>query len=484
MVHPVQSVLRHPTQQTHAVAAGRVGTSGVKTQQAHAKDPHAVEAGAMKALQLGGLMMPLMFMGDMATRALGFVVGGGVGLVHKPTGNKIKSWLRAGHEALHVTSANDLGSLGKNFRTLRTAIATHGSVPEHLAESLATQAPQASRITSAITATVAPVGKPVAAALGALDNTGPMKAITSSITSFATKRESSLIARGKDATRWSGLKNFGGVGNAIRNLPSKLGNAKLFGLLAVAGAVMTTGAMTLGNRRSNREDRTALKEFAADIYGVDEAQLTPAMLTGPQAHPIVAEASKIYGKNVTGRRIMNIFGVAGDALMANNMGATVSMPLVAAEMGLPALGGLFASENPTLAIYGALKQADAGELTLTPEQKTQAIAQLLATVPAVAKNGGVSNQYVMPVADAMVKRGMSSAQIVQTIASPEAFQKISQEVIADIQKEQAAVKAAAPVATSQQAVMVQPSLHQAAPKPVVGVIAHEGTVAQTAAKTR
>lgn len=489
MMTPVHNALRPPVHgQAYGVApasqgiaadvqmAGRAGVSGVKTQNAaYHKDNHAVEATAIRTLQTGGLLMPIAFIGSMAARAVSFVVGGGVGLVHKPTGLAIKGRLNGFYDALQGTTLNDVGSFGAKYAQARSDIT--GKAIEGLEARQVAGAARSASINAGFANKTAGIGAAMSRALDTVDGFRPMQALTSRITDFAARREVTLLGKGTEkaaekALKWGALKETKGLGALLKMLPSKLGKASLFNVVAVSGALMASSAMLLSSHRENREDNNALKEFAADVYGVAPSAVTKDMIAGKAVHPMVQEASHIYHKNKSGRALFNIFNVAGDALMVGNMTSAASGALMAAEMGLPAIGQMFVSENPTLSIYSALKKSETGELSLAPEQKTQAVGQLLATVPAIAKNGGMDNPYVMPVADEMVKRGMTTTQIVQVTASPAAFQKISQEVIGKIQQEQAAAAEAAP---QQQAT---PVMH-AGPKPVIGAttVHHDGMVA-------
>lgn len=489
MVNPIQPLLSQPAAATYvrtvapvqagvgtSAAAAATATAGYAVAQQPAPDHHKMETAAIKTMQLGTLLMPLVFMGDLVTRGVGFVAGKGIGLVSPSAGNKVKSWIRAPYEALHHTSLNDLGSFGSTFKAAKTAIAKDGKLGENFAETLVHNTARSESINAGFTRVAAPIGKPIAGALDAFDNLRPAKAVGESIAGFAAKREATLIGKGKDAARWTKIKGFSGFGALLKNLPAKIGNARMFGVLGMVGALAGTGVMLLSNHRANREDNEALKEFAADVYGVNEGQLSKKMLTGDQAHPLVAEASKIYDKNVSGRRIMDTFGVVGMAATGGNLlGTNPSGMLIAADMGIPMLGEMFSHENPTLGIYSALKKSEAGELTLAPEQKTQAVAQLLTTVPAIAKNAGMQNAYVMPVADAMVKQGMSTSQIVQTIANPSAFQKLSQSVIGKIEQEKAQAEKAAQEAAANAPHAAAPTmLAAAAPGNKVHTIEHKG----------
>lgn len=469
-------------------ATATTAGAGYAVAQKQEADHHAIETAALKTMQFGTLLMPVVFIGDLLTRGLGFVAHKGIGLVSPSAGKTVKSWIRAPYEALHHTSPNDLGSLGSNFRAAKTAIAKDGKLTEGFAETLVSNTARSKAINDGFARVAVPVGKPIAGALDALDNTGPMKWIADKITGFAERREATLIGKGKDATRWTNMKGFTGFGALLKNLPTKIGNAKMFGVLGMVGALAGTGVMLLGNHRANREDKEALREFAADVYGVNEGQLSKKMLTGDQAHPLVAEASKIYDKNVSGRRIMDTFGVVGMAATGGNLLGTNPAPmLVAADMGIPMIGELFNHENPTLGIYSALKKAEAGQINLAPEQKTQAVAQLLTTVPAIAKNAGMHNDYVMPVADAMVKQGMSTSQIVQTIANPVAFQKISSDVIAKVDQERQALVEKAKqeaAAKAQESAAAPTMLAAAAPGKHAQGIEHKGMVGHAASLAR
>ncbi len=375
------------------------------------------EAGLISTLGTGSLLMPLMFMGNMILRQASSAIGWVIGKVHAPTGAAVKNSVHGLYDALQATTVSDAGNFWKNYSQARTS---PGSL------------------------------KPPAHA----EATG-IKGL------------------------WQAVRRPGALAGFFKALPAHVRGANLFSAIAVTGAAMATGSMLLSNNRATREDNAALKEFAAAVYGVDERQVTAEMLSGEKAHPMVVEAHRIYDKNITARRVMNSFGIAGDAFMVGNMTSAASGALMVGEMMLPQIGAMFSHQNPSLAIFHALKQAEAGHMPLTTEQRAGAIAELIAMVPGVAKHGGINNRYVAPVALELAESKMSVTQLVRTLADPASFNALSNKVIAKVDAEHKQAEMAKAQAAAAHPTPASATMQQTAPAAKVQQIAHQGQVEAT-----
>lgn len=405
-----------------------------------------LEAKAIGALQLGGMLTPFVFLGSMISKPVAWILGGAVGLVHKNSGLAVKGAINGFYTALHTTKAGEIGRFGLNYAEARSEIT--GKAVANYGERAARGAARSEVINSAVSKVASPVGSVLGKGLDRLDETSVMQKISGWVKNFAGKRETKILLNVTDeagiakAGFWRNISQSKGVGALLKALPKNVGKAPLFSLLGFLGVTFGTSAMVLSNNRSTREDKGALAEFAAAVYGVDESAVTKQMLSGDQAHPLVKEAAKIYDKNVVARRIMNIFSITGDVAFGVNMTSAASGTLMAAEFLLPQIGTMLAHENPMLSVFHALKESDKGSMQLDSQQRAQAIAYLVSTVPAVAKHGGMHNAYVMPVAEAIAKKGLSAVEIVQTIADPAKFDAISKQAIAEVNQQNEVAKQA------------------------------------------
>lgn len=279
-----------------------------------------------------------------------------------------------------------------------------------------------------------------------------------------------------------GSLNNGFFKGLLRYLPKGFGKASVLTGVMALGGVLGTSATLLTSNRDTREDGLAVKEFAAAVYGVNERDIKSDMLSGANAHPMVREAQNIYVRNMNTRLTLGGLYVAGDGLMLGGMATNIPGVVNAAHMLVGGAAPQLLHENPTLAIFHALKRSESGHMPMEPAQKVQAVAHLVSMVPAVAAHGGVDNAYVLPVADALVKSGKTTADIIHTIANPAKFEALSKQVIAGIKAEQENAKKVADSELARVAALpasqpspTMPTMQQAAkPSAVAADIAHQG----------
>ena len=295
-----------------------------------------------------------------------------------------------------------------------------------------------------------------------------------------------------------------------KSLPKAAGRVSVFHALIAAGVAAGVTASWMTTGRENRLGKQALKDMAADVYGVDSKHVTKDMISGENAHPLVKEASKIYKKQARGRYISSTTHTAGEVVllatlrsiggMASSVGVADAakgstgvmnsgfgpvIPVMAAQMGLPALGEMMVPENQTLNAYAMLKKAEKEGQPMEAAEKTYLVRQLMAAVPAVARHSGHNNTMVPAVAAEIVSRGMNASEIVKTISDPKRFVTLTNEVI---EKENAKEAAAKKEAQAKEKAPEQPETMLQATKPAkslnVSDAEYQGRISQEAAQQR
>ena len=282
--------------------------------------------------------------------------------------------------------------------------------------------------------------------------------------------ESLHQARGASAAAqtWRNVAR-GGFVQALKAIPRSLGRMNLMhGAFAVASLGIIASKF-LTTSRENRLEKVTLKDLAADVYGVSPTQVNAEMLTGKDAHPLVQQAATMSARSIKGRSaygaISNVAEVAGMATM-NSTGGMMLMPYY--MFGDKALKEMLIDERNPLQAYQVLKQAETEKIGIEPSQKQQMVCALIAAVPGIARQGGIYNRLVKPMAAELVEKKLSLRELVQTIASPEKIQALAESVQAKMPAPAAKVAAAHAPAV----------LHGAAPAAKVsGVqLAHHGRI--------
>jgi hypothetical protein len=85
-------------------------------------------------------------------------------------------------------------------------------------------------------------------------------------------------------------------------------------------------------------------------------------------------------------------------------------------------------DRSPLQAYQVLKQAEAGNIAIKPEQKTQMVGALIAAVPGINSHGGIVNRMVSPMAAELAGQNLSLRELVRTIASPKKMQALAESV--------------------------------------------------------
>lgn len=311
-------------------------------------------------------------------------------------------------------------------------------------------------------------------------NTGnvvtPLK---NSVKAGLEKMDSTALGRGLESLTsklpsWTFLDNFrnknvSGLASSLKNAGGK---TSLFAAIIGVGVTAGVTATVLSARKDGKEARDAINGMANDI--------------GDANHPLLNAVRAGYKSGKTKRVAGTAMSAAGDiingALIAEVGGGTGGMPVFAASMALPMIGSMLVSGNPILNSYANLKKADAGQVQLSPEDKVEAVRQLVSTVPSVAKAGGYFNKLAAPVAEAIAAKHLSARETMQLLADETKFMALATEVNNKQKEAAAAVADAAPKAEAKPEIKpMHHEAHHAADKPKLAIQAkdahHEGMVA-------
>lgn len=217
--------------------------------------------------------------------------------------------------------------------------------------------------------------------------------------------------------------------NILKSNLGKAGGMSSFAALMVAGVAAGVGATLFGARAESKEAKAAFGTLLADMGGNKESGFAKAVKA--------SYASK--GKWSSAKVGLEMVGSAAEGVMWAKPGFG-GMALMGGMM-LPQIGASLVPDSPVLGGYMALKQADAGALTLDTEARAQLIKQMIAVMPNVAAHGGLYHKLVAPMADTLVERKMSAAQVAQLLGNEQNFNAFADEIAA---KQKAAQSVAAP----------------------------------------
>ncbi|OYW14043.1 MAG: hypothetical protein B7X02_00935, partial [Rhodospirillales bacterium 12-54-5] len=182
----------------------------------------------------------------------------------------------------------------------------------------------------------------------------------------------------------------GGVETWVRNAAKGAGNAKLVTGIIAVGVLAGAGISFFGARKGNSEASQALKDFKADI--------------GNEHSALVKAASTKNTHQAIGRHAGAVLNTASEAMMLQGNGIGDVAAILPAQMALGSVGNMLGGQNPTLVAHAALKKAERGELAMNDNEKVEAMAQLVASVPEVEANGGIYSPLTTPVAQAILDK--------------------------------------------------------------------------------
>lgn len=239
------------------------------------------------------------------------------------------------------------------------------------------------------------------------------------------------------------------IANAMRGLVGGVRKASLFHVLFGVGAAAIATAKIMDGGRENRLEKGLLRDFAADVYQVSPDKVTKEMLAGKDAHPLVAQVAKAAKKAEGGRGTFGVVNAAaevGNVATLKGAGGMLLMPWYGGP-GMPGveqtLHTMLVGENTTLQAYQHLRDAEAGKMQLTPEERMGRIAYMVSAVPGFANNHGVDNRLIKIIATDMVQQGLNTKQIMQVIADPEKIVPMARVAKEKLAEADAAAKAEA-----------------------------------------
>jgi len=221
-----------------------------------------------------------------------------------------------------------------------------------------------------------------------------------------------------------------GLAGIVKAAGKAVGRVPVFG--AIMGIGMTAGlsAIVMTHRKENREAKQARDEIAAAIG---------------ENSVLMQSIDEAYHKNK--RNHLTKSGLTSVSTIANGMMAASStaggMGYMAASM-LPAGVSAFVKEDMTLNAYANLRHEETSGQKLPPEAKLAMIRQLVASVPAVAKAGGIYNKLTMPVAEAIQDQNLSAQDTMKLLSNETKFSELATQVMEKQKAAQAAVAQAAP----------------------------------------
>jgi hypothetical protein len=227
------------------------------------------------------------------------------------------------------------------------------------------------------------------------------------------------------------------IAKTLRALPKGLGKASLLHVAFGAGAALLVAAKFMDGGRTNRLEGNLIKDFAGDIYGVAPEKVTQEMLTGVNAHPLVAQAAKAALKAKNGRGAHNAlhasFEVANVATLKGlGAGGMLLMPWYGMGPGMPGLEqmsqNILIGENSALLSYQQLRDAEQGKIQLAQGDAEKCVGSIIASIPAIANHHGFDNRQVRPMAEYLVAQGLPVKALLETIANPEKMVALSKTV--------------------------------------------------------
>lgn len=218
---------------------------------------------------------------------------------------------------------------------------------------------------------------------------------------------------------WKSVQS-GGLKGLMQALPKAAGRVSLFGAILGAAAVASSGAALMRAKGANEQTNRQLNELAADIYGVTPDKVTPDMIRGAQAPALLKMASSKVGAQARGEWAAAAGTAVSEGMILATMSSVGGVLAMFAPMGISMGADMLKSENPYLNSYTVLKEAAQGNGTLKPNQKVELTTLLLNAAPAMGEG---HNRLKKPIAEQMVKEGLSPQQIVREMATPGAIEQ-------------------------------------------------------------
>ncbi len=266
------------------------------------------------------------------------------------------------------------------------------------------------------------------------------------------------------------------VGGSLRKV---LGNGiRMMGRTSWIAALVTAGtavgiyiAAKTAQNHIKSEDAT-LKQMGDDI--------------GDHNSPYLKEVAATAKLNKGRYWAAGGLQAAGEGMMMTTMGpsgggiaeAGGQMALMAPVI-MPEASKVLIKTNPALNAYATLKQAEQTGTPMSPQEKTDAVRQLVGAVPVVANKGGYYNRLAGPVAQKISEKNLSLRDTMQLITNNERFTALATEVKTSVdaaKAEQIKVKEQAAVAPEAR-VNAAPMMAKPAGKVSLDTAHYAGTLA-------
>ena len=226
--------------------------------------------------------------------------------------------------------------------------------------------------------------------------------------------------QGLEAAKGSGLAS------TLKALTKAGGKLPLFGTLLGVSAAAGVSAVLY----QHHHDASLSKQAHAEITNAIGAD-TPLMQNIERAYE--GEKYKHFAKSsfevvgeVANAAMGAVHGGGGGAMMGAVM--------------LPMAGTMLIKDNPLLNAYANLRQQEKTGKALSPEEKLEAVRQLVASVPSVEAHGGYYNRLTLPVSEAILDKNLSAIETIKLLANEAQFTGLA----ADVQQKQKAAVAPAP----------------------------------------
>lgn len=210
----------------------------------------------------------------------------------------------------------------------------------------------------------------------------------------------------------------GGFSAIIAGIPKALSRVSLFHAILATGIAAGGVALAMRASQDSAASDTALKEMAADLYGVSADKVTAEMISGKNAPLILQKAASKSHAEARGNWAAAGLRTAGEAAFL-----IPSAAAMIANMALTSGSDMLKSDNPFVKAYGALKEAESAPQKMTEQLKMPLVSMLVAASPAFEKHGGLRNKMVQPIAQQMIKQGLSAKQIAFEIADVKAMER-------------------------------------------------------------
>jgi hypothetical protein len=210
----------------------------------------------------------------------------------------------------------------------------------------------------------------------------------------------------------------------IKNFGTRAGGMNLFIGSFIVSSIAGIGAALFGARATSKEATAAFQMVQADLGGK----------SGAFAQAMAQYYASAKKKNIAKAGFETVGGAVNSVVMTHH---NLGMGVIGASM-LPDLCAMIMPESPLLGGYQALTHHDQGKAQLAAVDRVKIVTGLVGIMPDVAMHGGEHNRLAMPIAKAMIDRGLNTAQMAQLMNDSSAFSALTAEVSAKMKAAQPA----------------------------------------------